>query len=102
MFGKIFQLIFAPSSVYVIIRYVTYAMQFVNAVLLARYLDVFYFGIYSFIMLAMQYMSYSNLGINESLNTEYAAHKNDMSRLNDIWNNAWSINILLNIVIALA
>ena len=102
MFGKIFQLIFAPSSVYVIIRYVTYAMQFVNAVLLAHFLDVFSFGVYSFIMLLMLYMSYSNLGINESLNTEYAVHKNDPAQLKDIWNNAWSVNILWNIVLAFA
>lgn len=86
---------------YVIIRYVTYVIQFVNAVLLARYLNAFYFGIYSFIMLLMQYMSYSNLGINESLNTEYAAHKKDASQLNNLWNNAWSVNIVLNIVITL-
>lgn len=101
MIKKIFHLIVAPSSTYVIIRYITYIIQFVNAILLARYLDTFYFGIYSFIMLLMQYMSYSNLGINESLNTEYAAHKKEEVQLNDIWNNAWSINIVINLVVIL-
>ncbi len=75
LFRTFCKLVVAPSSTYVIIRYVTYAMQFANAILLARYLNEFYFGVYSFIMLVMQYMSYSNLGINESLNTEYAARK---------------------------
>lgn len=102
MFKKVLHSILAPSSVYVIIRYVTYAIQFVNAILLARYLDGFYFGIYSFIMLLMQYMSYSNLGINESLNTEYAAHKKNVRLSNEIWNNAWSVNIVINVFIALA
>lgn len=100
MIKKFIRVVSAPSSVYVIIRYITYALQFVNALLLAYYLDAFSFGIYNFIMLFMQYMSYSNLGINESLNTEYAIHKNEVSRLTDIWNNAWSINVLLSIVIA--
>lgn len=99
MFEKVLHSILAPSSVYVIIRYVTYAIQFVNAILLARYLDSFYFGVYSFVMLLMQYMSYSNLGINESLNTEYAAHKKNARQSNEIWNNAWSINIVINLII---
>ena len=99
MIYKLIKLITAPSSIYVIIRYFTYILQFVNAILLARYLDVFYFGVYSFINLVMQYMSYSNLGINESLNTEYSTNKQNISRLNDIWNNAWSINVLWNIFI---
>lgn len=83
-----------------IIRYITYIVQFANAVLLARYLNEFYFGIYSFIMLVMQYMSYSNLGINESLNTEYASHKNNTIQTTAIWNNAWSLNIVVNTIIA--
>lgn len=99
MFKKIIQLVVAPSSIYVIIRYLTYILQFVNAILLAHYLDAFYFGVYSFIVLVMQYMSYSNLGINESLNTEYSTNKDNVSKLNDIWNNAWSINVLWNIII---
>lgn len=100
--NKLVSLASSPSSVYVVIRYVTYIIQFVNALLLARYLGEYYFGIYSFIMLLTQYMSYSNLGINESLNTEYAANKGDAAVENAIWNNAWSINIILNIVIVLA
>lgn len=99
MLGKIYKLVVVPSSMYVIIRYITYVIQFANAILLARYLDGYYFGIYSFIMLIMQYMSYSNLGINESLNTEYASHKGDSRQLNAIWNNAWSLNILLSVAI---
>ena len=99
LFRTFCKLVVAPSSTYVIIRYVTYAMQFANAILLARYLNEFYFGVYSFIMLVMQYMSYSNLGINESLNTEYAARKNDAGQLKAIWDNAWTVNILLNVFI---
>lgn len=90
----------APSTLYVIIRYITYILQFINAVLLARNLNEFEFGVYSFILLFMQYMSYTNLGINESLNTEYAIHKGSAYQ-NNIWDNAWTINIILNIIITI-
>lgn len=98
--GKILSAGFAPASIYVIIRYATYALQFVNSMLLAHCLGVYNFGVYSFALLLMQYMTYSNLGIHNALNTEYAVHKADTLRLNDIWNNAWSINILQCAVIA--
>lgn len=91
---------FAPASIYVIIRYATYALQFVNSMLLAQFLGAYNFGVYSFAVLLMQYMTYSNFGIHNALNTEYAVHKADTSRLNDIWNNAWSINILQCVIIA--
>lgn len=102
MSGKIIKLIFAPSSVYVIIRYATYALKFINSMLLAHYLGANKFGVYSFIMMLTQYMTYSNLGINESLNTEYSAHAGDTSQLRKIWNNAWSVNVLWNTILALA
>lgn len=39
-------------------------------------------------------MTYSNLGINESLNTEYAKYKHrPISK--KIWDNAWSLNIII-------
>ena len=68
---NILGLLRSPSSVYVIFRYGTYIVQFLNSILLAKALGDIKYGIYSFVFLIMQYMSYSNLGINESLNTEY-------------------------------
>ena len=72
---NILGLLRSPSSVYVIFRYGTYIVQFLNSILLAKALGDIKYGIYSFVFLIMQYMSYSNLGINESLNTEYAVSK---------------------------
>ena len=68
---NILGLLRSPSSVYVIFRYGTYIVQFLNSILLAKALGDIKYGIYSFVFLIMQYMSYSNLGINESLNMEY-------------------------------
>ena len=91
---NILGLLRSPSSVYVIFRYGTYIVQFLNSILLAKALGDIKYGIYSFVFLIMQYMSYSNLGINESLNTEYAVSK-DSDRCK-IWNTSWALNLLIN------
>lgn len=91
---NILALLRSPSSVYVIFRYGTYIVQFLNSILLAKALGDIKYGIYSFVFLIMQYMSYSNLGISESLNTEYAVSKNgDRCK---IWNTSWTLNLLIN------
>lgn len=86
----------SPSVIYVILRYLTYLLQFGNALLLAKILGEHEYGIYCFALLIMQYMSYSNLGLNESLNIEYAAYIHNETEAQRIWNNTWSINIIIN------
>ena len=89
-------LITSKSLMYVILRYVTYALTFVNTLLLAKFLGGFEYGVYSFILLVMSYMTYSNLGMNESLNTEYAKFKHrKISKY--IWDTAWSLNIIISV-----
>lgn len=94
---NILKFFYNSPSLYVCLRYITYGLQFINAILLAKYLGEYGFGIYSFMMLIMQYMSYSNLGISESLNSEYAICKSNVDKARLIWYNAWSINVVLNI-----
>ncbi len=90
----------SPSVIYVILRYVTYFLAFVNALLLAKYLGGYEYGIYSFVLLIVSYMAYANLGINESLNTEYSKYKNTL-RANKIWDTAWSLNLLICLAVSL-
>lgn len=52
---------------YSISSYLSQILAFVNIYLLATYLSVFEFGIYSFITLILSYLSYSTFGINYSL-----------------------------------
>lgn len=94
---QISDIIQSPSFSYIVIRYITYLIQFINAFLLAKSLGSNQYGIYSFIFLIMQYMAYSNLGINESLNTEYAICKEEEKQ--KIWNTAWSLNIIINLIL---
>lgn len=87
----------SQSFIYVTIRYITYVLAFVNTLLLANFLGGYEYGIYSFILLINSYMTYSNLGINESLNTEYAKYKHKVIS-KKIWDNAWSLNIIISIL----
>lgn len=101
MFYKILKTISAPSLGYVTLRYITYILQFLNAILLARCFGEYDFGVYSFMILIISYMQYSNLGINDSLNTEYAINKSDKIKATAIWDNAWTVNFLINIVLGI-
>ena len=100
--NSVIKSICVSSSIhYVCLRYVTYVIQFLNSILLVRYLGEYKYGIYGFILILLQYLSYTNLGINESLNTDFALKKNQSYLPKLIWNNAWSINIILQVLVLL-
>ena len=87
---------------YVFLRYVTYAIQFVITILLAKKLGENSFGIYSFILLFQQYASYANLGVNESLNVEYAKYYSKSEVLShSIWGASWLISTFLSVLLIL-
>jgi O-antigen/teichoic acid export membrane protein len=87
---------------FVVIRYISYGLIFLNSILLARYLGSFYFGIYGFIMLFLQYLLYSNFGINHSLNTILAIKKSKKQLSQIIWSTSFSLNIFISIILFLA
>lgn len=86
---------------FVIVRYISYGLIFLNSLLLAKYLGSFYFGIYGFIMLFLQYLRYTNFGINHSLNTILAIKKNKKALSQLIWSTSLVLNIIVSLVIFL-
>ena len=70
---------------YVIIRYLTYALQFVNSILLISLLSKDDFGIYSFILLLLSYYTYAIVGLNASVNTLLSVYKNRVLLTSKIW-----------------
>lgn len=92
-FKHIAALLKSPASLYVILRYLTYGLQFVNSILLVNVLGEYSYGIYGFILMFTLYFIYLNLGVNDSLNAEYAINKDNLSVRNDLWNNAISLSI---------
>ena len=61
---------------YVLSRYATYFIQFINSIFIAVYLGPYYLGIWGFITLIIQYLNQINLGIAHSVNAIIAIHKN--------------------------
>lgn len=96
-----YKIIRSDSLCYIVLRYFTYGIQFLNSILIAKYLGAYEFGIYSFILLFQQYSSYANLGINDSLNIEYALLKKNSSNdhINKLWYSAWTLNLIISLLI---
>lgn len=91
-----------PSVKYVIIRYFTYAIQFVNTIFLLRFLGEYKYGVYSFILLFFSYFTYVNLGLNYSLNTLLSIYKKRTTLLQGIWSVCCMLNLVFSAVVVLA
>jgi O-antigen/teichoic acid export membrane protein len=99
--GLLKKILRSDTIQFVGIRYVSYGLIFLNSILLAKYLGSFYFGIYGFIMLFLQYLLYTNFGINHSLNTILAIKKNKKQLSQIIWSTSFSLNLFISVVIFL-
>lgn len=86
---------------YIFIRYVTYIIQFFNAILIARLLGSYQYGIYSFILLYLQYYSYTNLGLNSSLNIIGTSSKKHTSYFYIVWSNSFTVNLILCVLFSI-
>lgn len=84
---------------FVLIKYITFLVQFINSIFIAKFLGPFIFGIYSFLTLVIQYFSYSGLGINYALNTLLALKKNREELSEKIWQNSLGIILLISICV---
>ena len=79
---------FNPAITYLISRYFTYGIQFLNSILIALYLGPQQLGIWGFILLIIQYINQFNLGINHSVNTIGAINKQKVKYVSLILGNA--------------
>ncbi|MBS7196832.1 MAG: oligosaccharide flippase family protein [Bacteroidales bacterium] len=73
---------------YVIIRYISYVLTFINTILILRFIGDYYYGIYSFFILFLSYFVYFNLGVNHSLNTYMSIYKNNQQMIARLWDNS--------------
>lgn len=51
---------------FVLLKYVAFGIQLINSVLIAKFLGVYFFGIYGFVLMLLQYLNYSNFGVQYS------------------------------------
>ena len=84
-----------PSFLYIISRYITYCIQFLNSILIAVSLGPLYLGVWGFLSLVIQYLSQINFGIAHSVNTIASIHKNKELYLSKIIGNAVVLTSLL-------
>lgn len=65
---------------YLSTRYLTYALQFVTSLVIAAKLGPFYFGVWGFILLLLQYFQQCHFGIYNSFNVLYVQYREDETR----------------------
>ncbi|WP_299057938.1 oligosaccharide flippase family protein [uncultured Polaribacter sp.] len=70
--------------IYTSSRYLTYGLHFLNSLLIARFLGVFYLGIWGFVMLVLQYLLRMNFGISNSINAIVSINKNNSSYVSQV------------------
>lgn len=85
--------------VYLISRYLAYAFQFINSIILLNYLGEIKYGMYGFGLMIISYISYAHLGLNQSVNTILAIKKSKSELCVKIWNTAFSINLVISIAL---
>jgi O-antigen/teichoic acid export membrane protein len=75
IFGLTKKAFINPAIFYVISRYATYIIQFVNSLFIAVYLGPYYLGIWGFINLVLGYLAQINFGIPHSVNIIVSVNK---------------------------
>jgi len=94
--------IFSNKAIlYVISRYATYIIQFINSLFIAIYLGPFYLGIWGFISLIIGYISQLNFGISNSVNVIISVNKQDNVYVQKIVGNGLSMIMGLSFLVML-
>ena len=87
--------------IYLFSRYGTYAVQFIVSLGIAAKLGPYYFGIYGFIVLILNYFAQINFGIQHSLNVLIVHNKNEKEICDNYIGNSLWLYFLLSIIIVL-
>lgn len=80
---------------FILSKYLAFAIQLINSIFIAKNLGLYYFGVYGFCTLIIQYLSYSNLGINFSYSV-LCSDVNTKSIKQDITNSAMNIQLIIS------
>lgn len=88
-----------PAILYVISRYATYIIQFINSLFIAIYLGPYYLGIWGFINLVLGYISQVNFGIPYSINVIVSVNKEKEDYVLRIIGNGLSMVVGLTLIL---
>lgn len=84
------------TFLFLIFKYITYFIQFILVFYLAIKLDLYYFGVWSFILLILSYFQIFNLGISNSIAVLLIKHKKSEEMSNKYISNGFFLILLLN------
>lgn len=87
---------------YLSTRYVTYFVLFINSLLIAQKLGPYYFGIWGFITLIIQYFNNLNFGVPQSLTAILAINRDRSRYVNLVFNTTLSMFAFLSIIVGIA
>jgi O-antigen/teichoic acid export membrane protein len=93
--------------VFVGLRYLSFGLVGIRGFILAFYLGPYFLGIYGYLMLYQQYLSYSSLGFNYSVNSELAildekSEKEKRKITNSAFTGVFIIAVFISIVSLIA
>lgn len=80
-------------------RYFTYAIQFLNSVMIAVKLGPYYFGIWGFILLLLNYFRIIDFGISNATNILIVQNRDDRTQLSPISSNAIYLVSAVNFIV---
>jgi O-antigen/teichoic acid export membrane protein len=86
---------------YLFTRYFTYFIQFVTSILIAVKLGPYYFGIWGFILLLINYFQITNFGISNSINILMVQHRSDENHVKNFVVTSVALVGILAIVIGM-
>ncbi len=93
--GLIKKIIKNEAFIFILGKYFAYSLQFINAILIAKILGPYEFGIYGFIILIIRYIRFFNPGAHYAVNVELATHnREDIKEANNIASNGLFISVL--------
>jgi O-antigen/teichoic acid export membrane protein len=73
---KFFKTFFGNKVVgFLLSKYLAFGFQLINSMLIAKYLGLYFFGIYGLVTLILQYLNYSSFGIYNSYQIIFASEK---------------------------
>lgn len=96
---KITHIFFNKIILYLISRYFTFFIQFLSSLIVAVKFGPFYLGIWGYISMLINYISYVNLGIPYSLNILLVQDKNNVAEVKSHVANSVILTFGLSIII---
>lgn len=84
MMGKIKQIFKNKVVLYLGTRYLTYFFQFLSSIIIAVKLGPYYFGIWGFLLLLINYFRITNFGISNATNVLIVQNKENEQKVKDL------------------